>query len=69
MVRTAPVPAWYIAQQLGVSQQLIRWWVTSGKLDVIGRNGRSPLYDWHQAVRVERDTRQHPQSRRQLLSA
>ena len=58
-------PAARCAAMVGVSKQLFRYWVLSGKLAPSGKgaDGR-PLYSVHAAAVVERDTRRSPLSRR-----
>jgi len=41
----------------GVSRHLIGMWRRSGKLEVKGRRGRSPLYRWEDILLVEKATR------------
>lgn len=64
------LPAFLIARQLTVSRQLVYWWVRSGKLAPAGEgaDGR-PLYSYHAAAVVERDTKRSPRSHRLEPSA
>lgn len=59
------LPAYLIARGLGVSRQLVYWWVTAGKLRCVGtaRDGR-PLYSYRAAAEVDRATRRSPLSHR-----
>lgn len=59
------LPAFLIARQLGISRQLVHWWAKNGKLlpAGVGEDGRQ-LYSYRQAVRVDRDMRRSPLSRR-----
>jgi hypothetical protein len=58
-------PAFIVARKLGVSRQLVRSWVVSGKLEPAGegKDGRA-LYRYADAVKVDRDTRRSPLSTR-----
>lgn len=40
-----------------LSRHAVGMWVTRGKLQPVGKRGRSPLYRWADLVRVERQTR------------
>lgn len=59
------LPAFLIARNLAVSRQLVYWWIKNGKLSQAetAKDGR-PLYDRHEAARLERDMRHSPQSHR-----
>ncbi len=58
-------PAFLIARGLGVSRQLVYWWVKTGKLKPAGQgeDGRA-LYSYRAAARVDRDTSRSPLSHR-----
>jgi len=60
-----PLPAFIVARNLGVSQQLLRSWVASGKLRSCdqGADGR-PLYRLVDAAEVEKQMRDDPRSSR-----
>jgi hypothetical protein len=60
----ARLPAHLAARLVGVSRQLINSWRASGRLQPVGRRGRSPLYRLGDILRVEADTRRSSQSRR-----
>lgn len=52
-----------------VSRFLVGMWRRSGKLQVHGMRGRSPLYRWSEVVEVERQTRQQdPAHQRSMAS-
>lgn len=56
--RSAQVTASEASAWFGdVSLQLIAWWVRNGKLQSVGKRGRSPLYRWGDLVDVERQAR------------
>lgn len=60
-----PLPAAMIARKLGVSRQLLKAWVDTGKLQpaAYGLDGR-PLFRHIDAARVESQTRNDPRSSR-----
>lgn len=62
------LPAFLVARKLGVSRQLVYWWVKAGKLHPAGEaeDGRA-LYSYRAAAVVERDTRRSPLSRRRAV--
>lgn len=59
------LPAVLIAKELGVSKQLVYWWVKAGKLKPADTapDGRA-LYSLRDAAIVDRDTQRSPHSRR-----
>lgn len=63
-------PAYLIAKRLGVSRQLVHYWVKSGKLKQAdsAADGRA-LYRYADAVRVDREQMRTPQSRRLRLAS
>lgn len=64
------LPGALIAKRLGVSKQLVHWWVKSGKLPQAdtARDGR-PLYRLLDAALVEREMKRSPYSRRSTAAA
>jgi transposase-like protein len=62
------LPASIVAKKLGVSKQLVHWWVRNGHLAPAETvNGRK-LYSLKEAARVEREMKRSPQSRRQAVA-
>jgi hypothetical protein len=63
-------PAFLIARGLGVSRQLVYWWVRAGKLKKAGTaaDGR-PLYSYRAAARVDSQTSRSPLSHRATSAA
>lgn len=59
------LPAFLVARGLGVSRQLVYWWVKTGKLKQAGTaaDGR-PLYSYRAAARVDSKTSRSPLSHR-----
>lgn len=61
----ARVPARFAADRIGVSKQLFNYWRRTGKVTP-DDHGRYRLGD---VLEVERQTRRHPNSRRQIQAA
>jgi hypothetical protein len=64
------LPAFLIARGLGVSRQLVYWWVKNGKLKRAGtaKDGRA-LYSYRAAAKVDRDSKRSPLSHRATSAA
>lgn len=53
----ALVTAAEAASLLPIDRHLIYVWRAAGRIEPVGKRGRSPLYRWCDLVQVERDTR------------
>lgn len=65
----ARLPAYKAAEWCNVSRQLFSWWVRTGKLEPVDRVGRTPLYRYGDALKVEQQMRRSAQSRRKVAVA
>jgi len=65
------LPAALVAKRLGVSKQLVYWWVRTGKLEraATAADGRRPLYSLRSAAEVDKATSRSPYSHRVTSAA
>lgn len=58
------LPAFLIAKEVGVSRQLVYWWVKTGRLEKAGEHNGRALYSLTAAARLDKAMRHSPLSRR-----